>query len=137
MSANEHQAFREQLLAYCRENNLPPPTGDQLFLHKDDTALLLVGDAAASSVAVWAELGKTGEFRDEETLLATILEVASQLNPLHGVFVGLDAHSQRIMLRTKFSMSGGDASKALADFVAGTARKVKEIKGLLHEDLNR
>lgn len=137
MSANGHHVFREQLLTYCRENNLPSPLENQLLQRKDDVALLLVGNADESSMTVWAELGTMGDFRNEETLLSTLLEVSSQLNPLHGVFIGLDARSERIMLRAKFLMIGNDASKALTDFVAGTTRKIKEIKVSLHEALNR
>jgi hypothetical protein len=137
MPANERHGSHAQLLAYSREHNLPPPAEDQLFLHKDGVDLLLVDNAAESIITVWADVGKVGDFGDEETLLSTILEASSQLNPLHGIFVGLDAASQRIMLRAKFFMPEMDAATALADFVARAAGQVNNMKASLQEELKR
>jgi hypothetical protein len=125
----------EIILAYCRQNKLPPPTANQLFLRKDGADLLLTEDPAGR-MNIWADLGKTGEFRNEENVLAAILETASRLDPMHGIFLGLHAPSQRIMLRAAFSWTASDGAKPLDDLLAAMAVKVKEIKASLHDEAN-
>jgi hypothetical protein len=124
------------LFAYCRENSLPPPDGNRLFVHRNGADLLLAG-GEDGRMNIWADLGKLGEFRSEEKVLAAVLETSSRLDPLHGIFIGLHAPTGRIMLRAAFLPARGGASPPLKDLLTGMAGKVLEIKASLHEEANR
>ena len=125
-------SFYTQVRAYCRENGLSVPTDlNRLSIHREGVELLLVGEEGDDIATVWADLGQLKDYQDEESVLLVILTLSSALSPLQGFFIGLDARSQRLMLRAKFALADSSDAKPLSTFLAKTAKQVKQWKDCL------